>query len=147
VSRETERKKVMAHFLATWNTADGKIAIQNQPFDTPSNSMFATVFLLELGTFRMSLGNTFFKRHSNTLQIDIYSPADSGTTKSRQIADRLESVYQDLVLPLSDGEFVKFGTPAARTLSLNEQRAGNLEDVWDRYLLECPFYRDQFVEN
>jgi hypothetical protein len=31
-------------------------------------------------------------------------------------------------------------------LALNEQRAANLEDNWDRFIFEAPYYRDQHVE-
>lgn len=147
MSRDLERSKVIMHFQTLWISANGPIAIPNQPFTTPANSMYVVLNIVERGSFRKSLGSDFFKRHNSTFQIDIYAPADTGTKKSRQIADQLEPVYQDLILFLTDGETLKFGTPNARVLALNEQRASNLEDNWDRYVIECPYYRDQFVEN
>lgn len=147
MSRDLERSKIVTHFQSIWNSANGPIAIPNQPFTTPANSMYVVLNIVERGTFRKSLGPQFFKRHNGTLQIDMYTPADTGTKKSRQIADGLETIYQDLILTLTDGEHIHFGTPSARVLALNEQRASNLEDNWDRYVIECPFFRDQIVVN
>jgi hypothetical protein len=31
-------------------------------------------------------------------------------------------------------------------MATNEIRAQNLDDNWDRYMFEAPFYRDQLVE-
>lgn len=147
MSRETERVAVVTHFLSVWNPNDGPVAIPNQPFSTPENHAYVVLNIVELGTYRMSVGSSFFKRYESTLQIDLYTPADTGTSSSRKIADTLEDVYQDLMLALSDGQTVKFRTPKARVLALNEQRASNLEDNWDRYVIDCPYYRDQLVEN
>jgi len=147
VSRDVERSAVFAHLQSVWNSAaDGPLAIPNLPFNTPAKSPFADVHIVERGTYRKSLGMNFYKRFENTLQVDMYSPADSGTKRSRATADRLEDIYQDLILPLTDGETVIFGTPSSRTLALNEQRAANLDDNWDRYMFEVPYYRDQQVE-
>ncbi len=88
---------------------------------------------------------SFFKRNNATLQLDIYTPADQGTSRARKQADRLEGIYEELMLPLSNGQVIKFGTPNSRTLALNEQRAANLDDNWDRYVFEAPYYRDQAV--
>lgn len=145
MSRDLERSRIFSHFQSVWNTANGPIAVPNQPFTTPTNSMFVVISIVERGTFRKSLGINFFKRHIQTFQIDLYTPEDLGTKQSRVVADQLEPIYQDLILTLTDGEHVKFGTPSARVLASNEQRASNLNDNWDRYIIECPYYRDQFV--
>lgn len=146
MSRELERAAISGHFQGVWNPADGPIAWPNKPFSTPVNSGFAVFNIVERGTFRKSLGRSFFKRHENTLQIDIYVPIDVGTKPSRVIADRLEDIYQDLVLVLPNGQSVNFRTPSSRVLATNEQRAANLDDNWARYLFEAPYYRDQRVE-
>lgn len=145
MSRDLERSRIFSHFQSLWNSGDGPIAVPNQPFTTPTNSMYVVLNIVERGSFRKSLGSHFFKRHMQTLQIDIYTPADQGTKKSRQLADTIEPIYQDLTLILSDNEALRFGTPTARVLASNEQRAANLDDNWDRYVIECPYYRDQFV--
>lgn len=147
MSRELERQAIATHFQDTWNAADGPIAWPNKHFDTPNNSSFCVFSILELGSFRRSLGiNQFFKRHEGVLQIDIYVPQSHGTKPSREIADRLEPIYQDLLLRLPNGQALVFGTPSARTLAPNEQRAANLEDNWDRYVFEVRYHRDQLVE-
>lgn len=149
MSRNLERKAVTDHFLNFWETLEGTeewpVALPNLEFTTPTNSMFAVVSIVGRGSFRQALGTTFPKRHLSTLQIDIYTPSGRGTKQSRILADALEQEYQDLVINLSDGESLKFGTPTSRTLAMNEQRASNLEDNWDRYMVEAPFYRDQIV--
>lgn len=146
MSRETERAAIGAHFASVWDPADGPIAWPNKPFDTPANSMFAVFNIVGRGTFRRSVGGSFFKRHEGTLQVDIYTPQDKGTRRSRIIADILENAYQDLLLVLSDGEAVKFGTPSSRVLDPNVIRASNLDDNWARFMFEAPYHRDQHVE-
>lgn len=146
MSREIEREVVIQHFLSVWQTADGPVALPNQTFNTPLDKFFADVKIVERGTFRMSLGATFYKRHNSTLQVDLYTPFSQGTKLSRTIADRLEVVYEELLINLPGGEFVKFGTPSARRLAQNRERAENLNDNWDRYVFEAPYYRDQRVE-
>ena len=146
MSRETERKLIMDHFKMNWNPADGPVAYPNIEFDTPTNSMFAVVHIVEGGTFRKSIGySQYLKRSNGTLQIDIYSPIGQGTKAARLIGERLERVYDTLDLVTSDGERVCFQTPTSRTVPINEQRASNLEDNWDRYVVECPFFRDIVV--
>lgn len=146
MSRDLERAKVVEHALAQWAVnIDGPLAIPNQPFTTPTNGPFGVLNIVERGVFRRSLGMSFFKRNNATLQLDIYSPSDTGTSRARKLADRLEGIYEILILPLSNGQQIVFGTPSSRTLALNEQRAANLDDNWDRYVFEAPYYRDQRV--
>jgi hypothetical protein len=146
MSRETERKTIMDHFKLNWNPADGPVAWPNIEFATPVNSAFAVVQIVEGGTYRRSIGySQYLKRSAGTLQIDIFTPQGLGTRNSRLIGERLERVYDTLDLVTSDGEFLRFGTPRSRTLPVNEQRAANLDDNWDRYVVECPFYRDVVV--
>jgi hypothetical protein len=146
VSRETERAALAAHFLSVWLESDGPIAWPNKPFTTPSGHMFAVYSIVSRGSVRMSLGRSFFKRHFNTLQVDIYTPQDLGTKRSREISDRLEDIYDSLVLVTPDGESLKFSTPTGRVLDPNVIRASNLDDNWDRFVFEAPYHRDQLVE-
>jgi hypothetical protein len=133
-------------FQSIWLPEDGPIAWPNKPFETPANSMFCVYSTLSLGTLRRSLGNSFFKRSLGVVQVDIYTPQDQGTKRAREISDRLEGLYEMLVLPLTDGESVQFGTPSGRVLDPNVIRASNLDDNWDRFVFEAPHYRDQHVE-
>lgn len=147
MSRETERAAIADHFKDVgWLAADGDVAWPNQPFKTPDNNLFCVFSLVERGTFRRSIGRRFFKRCEGTLQVDIYTPQNQGTKKSREITDRLEDIYEMLELPTSDGEMVIFGTPSTRVLDPNVVRATNLDDNWDRYMFEVPYHRDVHVE-
>jgi hypothetical protein len=145
VSRETERLLVTTVFQQNWNPADGPVAYPNQDFNTPDNGMFAVFNLVDRGTTRESIGRTYLKRHRSTLQIDIYTPAANGTKRAREIADRLEAYYDSLDLITSDGQQVHFRTPVAREVGGNESRASNLDDNWSRYIVECPFDRQEVV--
>lgn len=146
MSRETERRAIMDFFKLNWDSADGPVAYPNIEFTTPENQLFAVVNIVEGGTFRKSIGYMqYLKRATGTLQIDIYTPLGQGTKPSRIIAERLERVFDTVDINLTDGEFVRFGTPQSRTIPINEQRASNLEDNWGRYVVECPFYRDVVV--
>jgi hypothetical protein len=147
VSRELERQTISDHFSSVWDIAtDGPVAWPNKPFETPKKGQFVVFNIVDRGTVRKSLGREFFKRYFGTLQLDLYNPQDLGTKPSRDIADKLEPIYDNLELAMSNGQMLMFGTPSARTLALNEQRAANLEDNWDRFIFEAPFYRDQHVE-
>lgn len=145
MSRELERQTLAAHFLSVWQEADGPIAWPNQEFLTPNNSGFCVYSLVDMPTFRRSLGFTFSKRYSGILQIDIYTPQNKGTNRAKLIVDRLEDVYEMLVLPMSGGA-IEFGTPTARSLDPNVIRASNLDDNWDRYVFEAPYHRDVIIE-
>lgn len=147
MSRETERKLLAQHLAAVWDDSDGPIAWPNQPFETPEKHLFAVFNIVDRGSTRQSLGIAqFFNRHHGSIQLDIYTPQDAGTTQSRQIADRLALLYDSIELITDDGEKLTFGTPSGRTLPTNEVRAANLDDNWDRYVFEAPFYRDQHIE-
>lgn len=146
MSRELERKVVADHFKSVWDPADGAVAWPNKPFETPKKSQFCVFNIVDRGTVRKSIGVSYFKRYFGTMQVDIYIPQDSGTKPSREIADKLEPIYDSLNLPMGNGQLLVFGTPTGRTLALNEQRAANLEDNWDRFIFEAPYYRDQYVE-
>lgn len=143
MSRETERVLLMAHFEQTWDSADGPVAYPNHEFKTPKDSLFAVVSIVDRGSSRESLGQTYYKKHRGTLQVDIYTPLNRGIRPARVIADRLESVYDSLELVTSDSQRVSFYTPTAREIGGNEARAANLEDNWSRYVVEFPFIRHE----
>ena len=146
MSRELEREVLAAHFKSVWDPADGVVAWPNKPFETPKKAQFCVFSIVDRGTVRKSIGVNYFKRYFGTVQLDIYVPQDSGTKPSREISDKLEPIYDSLNLPMGNGQLLVFGTPTGRTLALNEQRAANLEDNWDRFIFEAPYYRDQYVE-
>lgn len=146
MSLELERAAVADKFLDVWQDQDGPIAWTNKEFVTPEVSMFCVFNIVDRGTLRRSIGWNFYKRRMATMQIDIYTPLDFGTKRSREIVDGLEVVYEMLELPLSDGEVLIFETPSSRVLDPNVIRAGNLDDNWDRYVFEAPYHRDQHVE-
>lgn len=145
MSRESERELITAHFAAHWNNADGTIAWPNHEFTTPSNALFVVFNLVDRGTTRETIGRTYVKRSRGTLQVDIYTPSNAGIKKSREIAQRLEDVYDSLDLVTVDGETVNFYTPTSRQIADNEKRAANLDDNWDRYVVECPYTRQMIV--
>jgi hypothetical protein len=145
VSRETERALVTQKFQQAWDPLDGPVAYPNQDFITPKNTMFAVFNLVDRGSTRDSIGRSYLKRHRSTLQIDIYTPASQGTKRAREIATRLENIFDSLDLVTTDGETVRFRTTSARPVAGNEQRASNLDDNWDRYVVECPFDRQEIM--
>ncbi len=146
MSRESERTALAAHFQTLWDNDDGPIAWPNKPFETPNSQMFCVYSVVNRGTVRQSIGFDFFKRHMGTVQIDIYTPADHGTRRSREIAEILEDAYEMVTLSLTDGEAVVFETPSAKVLDPNVIRASNLDDNWDRFVFEAPYHRDQHVD-
>lgn len=147
MSRELERAAISKDFNDLWDTSqDGDIAWPNKPFQTPLNNRFVVFNLVDRGTVRRSLGRSFFKRNFGSMQIDLYTPQDKGTSRSKELIDMLEQHYEMLELPLADGEIIIFQTPSARTLDLNVIRATNLDDNWDRLVFDAPFYRDSHVE-
>lgn len=147
MSRELERQEISKHLDTLWvESVDGPIAWPNQQFETPANHRFAVFSLVDRGTIRRSLGRAFFKRSFGSMQIDLYTPQDKGTSRSKILVDYLELVYEMLELPLSDGEVVIFQTPSSKTLDPNVIRASNLDDNWDRIVFDAPYYRDSHVE-
>jgi hypothetical protein len=147
VSKETEREAITAHFLSIAEPDLGlNIAWPNKAFTTPSGQIFVEFNLVDRGVTRHGLGRSFFKRHNGTMQIDIYTPQDQGTKRSRQLADYWALLYEMLELPTSDGEMIKFLNTTSHPLPTNVIRAENLDDNWDRYVFEAPYYRDQLVE-
>lgn len=147
MSRETERAAITAHFKQAWEAAypGVPVAWPNIDFATPDNSQFVVFNLVDRGTTRETLGRTYVKRHRGTLQLDIYTPGGQGTRESRLMADYLEALYDSLDLVTSDGQGVSFRTPSARPIAGNEARASNLEDNWDRIIVECPYDRQEVV--
>lgn len=147
MSREAEREIIFSHFKTLADPIFGEnVAWPNQPFETPAREKFVIVNIVNRGSVRLSLGRTFIKRHMSTVQADIYIPQDQGTKISRQISDTLEDEYEMLELITVEGEKITFGTPSSRVLAPNEIRATNVDDNWDRYVFEAPYYRDQVVE-
>ena len=151
MSLELERAAIAKHFNdvgwdPAWGNREVYIAWPNKPFVTPNDHMFVVFNLVSRGTIRRSLGLSYFKRHLGTMQIDIYTPQDQGTKLSREMSDALELIYDTITLPLNDGEAVVFQTPSSRQLDPNVIRAANLDNNWDRYVVEAPYYRDIHVE-
>lgn len=146
MSRETERVLISSHFQSAWDLlADGPIAWPNKPFSTPDNAPFCVFNIVERGSYRASLGGVYLKKYPSTMQIDIFTPTTLGTKRSRLLADRLEDVYDSLTLVTSDGESVNFYSVITRGLAANEQRASNLDDNWDRYIVEAPYVREKII--
>lgn len=145
MSRELERQKITQHFETVWNPSDGPIAWPNQPFETPNDSGFVVISMVDMPTQRRSLGFSFLKRYQGVLQVDIYTPQNKGTKRAKLIVDILEGVYEMLVLPMTNGQTLVFGTPTARQLDPNVIRASNLDDNWDRYMFEVRYHRDQIT--
>lgn len=145
MSRETERQLVTAEFIKAWQPAWGPVAYPNKDFNTPANSTFAVFNLVDRGTTRESIGRTYLKRHRGTLQVDVYTPGSQGTRQGRVIADALEAYFDSLDLLTSDGQPVHFRTPSGRVVAGNEERAANLDDNWSRYIIECPYDRQEVV--
>jgi hypothetical protein len=108
--------------------------------------MFVVFSIVDRGDVRLSLGWNYKKRRFGTIQVDIYTPQDEGTKVSREQADAWCLIYDMLELPTSDGEMMFFQTPTSHSMATNEVRAANLDDNWDRYVFEAPFYRDTQVE-
>ncbi len=146
MSRETERQLVTGEFKAFWDTTGLPAAYPNKDFVTPDNSMFGVMNLVDRGSSRESIGRHYLKRHRGTLQIDIYIPGSEGTAKGRVLADRIEARFDSLDLVTTDGEPVSFRTTSAREVGGNEARAGNLDDNWSRYIVECPYDRTEIIE-
>ena len=148
MSKETERAGLALHFQTIAEPDLGElIAFPNQAFETPSDQFFVVFNIVDRGSVRRSLGYMkYTKRHFGTVQIDMYTPKNEGTKKSRDLADKWEALYDTINVMLTDGECCVFQTPSSRALATNEVRAANLDDNWDRYVFEAPFYRDQFVE-
>jgi hypothetical protein len=147
VSKEAEREALAARFLTTFNALGiTDVAWPNKAFETPTRKTFLVFNIVERGVVRHGIGLNYFKRHFGTVQVDIYVPQDEGTKVSRVLTDAMEAEYETLELPTGDGEMIKFQSPASRSMATNEIRAQNLDDNWDRYMFEAPFYRDQLVE-
>lgn len=148
MSKETERSGLALHFQGLAAVDVGElIAFPNQPFETPADQFFVVFNIVDRGSVRMSLGaEKYLKRRFGTVQVDLYTPKNEGTKKSRVLADKWEGLYDTINVTLTDGETCVFQTPSSRSLATNEIRAANLDDNWDRYVFEAPFYRDQIVE-
>lgn len=147
MSRESERAAITAHFKSAWESTYPTVPVAwpNIEFATPENATFVVFNLVDRGTTRETLGRVYVKRHRGTLQLDIYTPSGQGTRASRLMADYLEALYDTLDLATADGQLVAFRTPSARPVSGNEARASNLEDNWDRIIVECPYDRQEIV--
>ena len=147
MSRETERRLITQHFSAAWQAQYSTIPVAwpNTEFSTPVNGKFLVVNFVDRGTTRESLGRSYLKRHRGTLQLDLYVPAGEGIGFARNVADYVEEVYDSLDLLTTDGEPVYFRTPSSREIGGNEARASNLEDNWYRYVIECPYDRQEIV--
>lgn len=150
MSLELEDAAVKKYFRevawdSSWGEVDTLVAWPNQPFNTPVDHFYCVFSIVDRGWVRMSLGRDFMKRRLASMQIDIYSPQDTGTRQAKIMTDLWEILYSMLEIPLADGETVVFGDPSARVLDPNVIRATNLEDNWDRYLFEAPYHRDYRV--
>lgn len=147
MSREAERAAITSHFSAAWAAAYPAVPVAwpGHEFTTPANSMFVVFNLVDRGTTRQTLGRTYIKRHRGTLQLDIYAPSGQGTRAMQQMGDFLEDLYDSLDLP-AGANLIMFRTPGARSVAGNEARASNLEDNWQRLIVECPYDTQNRVE-
>lgn len=146
MSFSTERESIYKWFQDNWNLSNGKIAWQNQRFDQPENELFLSFQILNFNSAQRSIGNQQkLYRNFGEVQVDIYIPQNVGVAIGRDRADKVINIFRNKVLTTSDNNTIQFRVPILRQLAPNEQRALNLEDILFRYLIRCPFYRDEVV--
>jgi hypothetical protein len=140
MSRETERLLLLSHAKSFWLPAWGPVSWPNADFSPPANARWASLRLMEYGSERINIGRPKKQRHYGSVQIDLYSPKNTGTKEAREITDAIEAIYDELILRTADGEPVEFQTPASHDLSGSGSEDGTA-DSWYRRVVDSPFYR------
>lgn len=138
MSYETEREAIVKMVTSVWDSAaDGKVVFENQEFKE-TQGVFSTLAILNGAANRASMGGEFtMYRSTGVVEINIYAPKNTGTKKSREIAQKFADIYRDKVVHTTDGDVITFRVPELRL-------SGHVNDM-HRHVLTCKYRRDEFL--
>lgn len=144
MSLETQRAAITEYFQDNWLESTATVAYPNHPFVTPVGEPFVVLNILSFDKSRASIGmGQWLTRRVGAVQIDIYVLENTGSKTASEMAGTIEAMFESKELVTSDNEIVKFRTPRTINLSLNEERASNMEDSYFRLMTYCEFYVDE----
>jgi hypothetical protein len=144
MSLETQRAAITDYFKANWLETTVTVAYPNHPFVTPVGQPFLVLNLTNFDRSRGSIGmDQWLTRRVGAVQVDIYVLENTGYKTAAQMADTIEAMFESIEIVTSDSQTIKFRTPRTTNLSLNEERASNMEDSYFRLMTYCEYYVDE----
>lgn len=136
MSIETQRAKLfdVVNNLMAANFPDIPVHWPNRKFDQP-DSTFAWVHIVLGEQQTTNLGDEKVFRHISVLQIDLFTPEDTGTKEIGEVADLLARNLREREYQLSDGCRLLVKPPQMATPSAARG--------FSRITLRFPLWRDE----
>jgi len=135
MSIETQRQEMFGRVQSAMlvNFPEIPVAWPNRKFEQPDGP-FVLVYIIVGDQVRQNLGERYTIRHISILQIDIYTPDDTGTKVLNDVADFLAKRFREQEYQLSDGDRLLVKPP--------QMIAGEAARGFERLTLRFPLWRD-----
>lgn len=105
----------------------------------PATTPWVRMQLIPRHAHRITLGPNATHRETGTLLFQIFSPANSGTAASRQVADELSALFHEAIFSYGDSGRIRCMTPELQT------RGPTPDDIWYQINLLVDYERDVVV--
>jgi hypothetical protein len=125
MSFESERIAIENHFEEFWN--ETPIAWENVAFSAPNNSAWVRLTILNGSSNYRTI--TGLKRHLGVIDVQIFTPINTGTNQGREYADTIGTIF----------EGKKFSDVVCDIASINTIGA---DSVWHQINVTIPYWRD-----
>jgi hypothetical protein len=131
MSYALEEDAIRDRLVALWDTT--AIAWPNVKYDPAPGESYIKVTVRHGEAFQSELGPEGNERVPGVVLLETYVPFGKGTQTVRTYSDSLAAIFRRVQV-----DDMVFGTPTAR-------EAATQETGWHRWIVECPFYRDETI--
>lgn len=129
-----ERRAIETRFSANYTSTP--VRYENLSFVQPDNASWVSLMILSGEGGQASLGgSSAIHRYGGVIQVDVFTPENSGTQAGRALADTVEAIFRQVQFSLGNSGVIHTQTPWVTNLGV--------EDGWYRLVVTCPFFRDR----
>lgn len=135
MSFEDERRAIEGRFGDNYSATP--IKWEEHPFDVVEGTPYVALTILSGKGHQASLGgpNSALQRYAGVIQIDIFTPEDSGTKTAKQHADTIEAIFHHVQFSAGNS-----GTITTRLPWIHKM---GVKDGWHRFVVNVDYHRDR----
>jgi hypothetical protein len=136
---DDERRAIEARFSANYSST--QIKFDNLEFSPPANASWVALSILNGDPITASIGTTGnssrLTRFSGIVQIDIYTPEGSGTKSSRDLADVISAIFNQVQFSAGLSGTIQCRVPSYTELGI--------DDGWFHAVMSVAYERTKFT--
>lgn len=121
-----ERQSIENRFKDNWTATD--VAYDNVPFNPPTDSEWVRLNILNGDSACRAINKRV--RHTGIISVQIFAPVGTGTQTSREYADTVYSIFNNL-------RFDDIVTDVPSIVTIADDK------VWLQTNITVPYYRDE----